>query len=428
MVTVMKIGIVGGTFNPIHLGHLMLGEYAYETYGLDEIWFLPNGNPPHKNLLEISTETNDRIAMVNLAIANTPYFKLNEYEMNREEVSYSYETMNYFSKEYPNHEFYFIIGTDSLFQLDKWRHPERLLKLCTILVACRTNITLESILEKIRDLKLKFHAKIELLEMPIMEVASSDIRSRIIEGKSIKYIVPDVVGQYIIKNNLYKTNTIEQTGEKPAMELIEIQNELREKLNPRRYEHTLGVMYTAAALAMQEKVDIESAMLAGLLHDCAKCIPYETQYKLCEEYQIELTTIEKENPALIHAKLGASLAKHVYGIDNPEILEAIRYHTTGRPKMTPLEKILYLADAIEPGRKYKHLKKIRYLAFHNIDESLYELLAGSVWYLQSINRAVDELTQKTFEYYKSKHHKSRHYKSKRRDINNERHKHSKRNG
>lgn len=183
------------------------------------------------------------------------------------------------------------------------------------------------------------------------------------------------------------------------MQINEIKLLLQKELDPKRYEHTIGVMYTAAALAMRENADIDQAMMAGLLHDCAKCIPHNIKFQMCEEYQIELTQIERENPALIHAKLGAVLAKEIYQVHDQVILDAIVCHTTGKPNMNPIEKILYLADAIEPNRKMKHLAQIRKLAFVDIDSSLYELLRGSVWYLEHTDRVVDDMTKKTYEYY-----------------------------
>lgn len=200
----MKIGIVGGTFNPIHLGHLMLGEYAHEACGLDEIWFMPNGNPPHKKIFESEITTDVRINMTQLAIEGVPYFTLNTYEMDKRDVSYSYKTMEEFVRRYPEYEFYFIIGSDSLFTLDKWKCPEQLLQHCTILAACREHMDMDHMEQQIEYLKNKYSCEILLLEMPVLDISSSDIRSRVKHGKSIKYIVPDAVRNYIEDKNLYE--------------------------------------------------------------------------------------------------------------------------------------------------------------------------------------------------------------------------------
>lgn len=200
----MKIGIVGGTFNPIHVGHLMLGEYAYEECGLDEVWFLPNGNPPHKHITNKEISADIRLEMAEVAIQDVPYFKIQSYEIEKKEVSYSYATMQEFVCRYPEAQFYFIIGSDSLFTLEKWMHPEILLKLCTILVACRENMDVELMKQRILYLNDKYNSNIQLLQMPLLEISSSEIRSRVQQKKSIKYIVPECVAQYIEEHKLYE--------------------------------------------------------------------------------------------------------------------------------------------------------------------------------------------------------------------------------
>jgi len=175
---------------------------------------------------------------------------------------------------------------------------------------------------------------------------------------------------------------------------------LQKKLDTDRYEHTIGVMYTAAALAMRYKYDINKAQLAGLLHDNAKCIPYEKKIQMCQKYNLHLSDAEKENPALLHAKLGAFLAMHKYKISDKEVVSAILYHTTGRPGMTLLDKIIYVADYIEPNRyKAQNLEEIRELAFVDIDAALVRILHDTLEYLNSINGSVDPLTKKTYNYY-----------------------------
>ena len=152
-------------------------------------------------------------------------------------------------------------------------------------------------------------------------------------------------------------------------EIEKISKKLKKELNEDRYRHTQGVMYTSAALAMRYDVDMRKALLAGLLHDCAKCIPGNKKIEMCEKYNLDITDIERKNPSLLHAKLGAYLAKDKYDIDDEEILIAIQSHTTGRPDMNLLEKIIYIADYIEPGRReLPNMAEVRHLAFENIDE------------------------------------------------------------
>lgn len=199
----MKIGIVGGTFNPIHLGHLMLGEYAYREFNLDEIWFMPNGNPPHKQLSEIAIATKHRIAMTESAVCDTEYFKVSKFEIEKDHISYSYKTMDELTQLYPEHEYFFIVGSDSLLMIEQWRCPEKLLSKCTILVAIRESVDNTAVEEQIQYLHQKYTCKIQLLPMPIFEISSSDIRNRIRMNKTIKYVLPEATVSYIREHELY---------------------------------------------------------------------------------------------------------------------------------------------------------------------------------------------------------------------------------
>ena len=186
-------------------------------------------------------------------------------------------------------------------------------------------------------------------------------------------------------------------------ELLHIKKELSKKLKKERFEHTVGVMYTSASLAMRYGANIEKAMTAGLPHDCGKYCSAKEQLKLCEKYKITLTDLEHSMPALIHAKLGAYLAENEYGIKDREVLDAITYHTTGRPEMTMLEKILYIADYIEPNRReIPGLSKIRQIVFQNIDQAICLSSERTIRYLEDNGNKIDPMTIKTYEFYGGK--------------------------
>ena len=185
-----------------------------------------------------------------------------------------------------------------------------------------------------------------------------------------------------------------------------LRKKVKDVMTKARYEHTLGVEFTAASLAMRYGVDIDKAEIAGLLHDCAKCIDDEDKFDDCKKYKIELTDVEKRNPFLVHSKLGAVYANKLYGIDDEEVISAIRFHTTGKPDMTLLEKIIFIADYIEPGRdKAPNLKEIRQMAFIDIDEAMYIILKDTLDYLDKGEGEKDELTKDTFLFYKEIHDK-----------------------
>ena len=194
-------------------------------------------------------------------------------------------------------------------------------------------------------------------------------------------------------------------------DLGKLRKHMENELEPKRYEHTLSVTYTAANLAAVHGVDVQKALVAGMLHDCAKCLSHKKQMALCAKSHMQLSELEtEENSPLIHAKAGSVLAKEEYGVTDEDILNAICYHTTGRPQMSPLEKIIYIADYIEPGRKHikrttskpgaDRLTQIRRMAYHDLDEALCNILGDTLVYLQEKDGKIDSMTQKTYEYYK----------------------------
>ncbi len=185
-------------------------------------------------------------------------------------------------------------------------------------------------------------------------------------------------------------------------ELIKIRKAMEKELDSKRYEHTLGVEFTAASLAMRYNASIMNAQIAGLLHDCAKCLSNDKKLSICEKYNISINEVEKRNPFLLHAKVGSFLAMHEYGIEDTDVINAILNHTTGRPGMSLLEKIVFVADYIEPARKQApNLNEIRKLAFENLDLALVRILEDTLVYLQDQNSEgeLDPMTQKTYEYY-----------------------------
>ena len=200
----MKIGIMGGTFDPVHIGHLLLGEFAYEEFGLDEIWFMPTGNPPHKKTEYTEEALHHRIEMVKLAVSDVPYFKVCLYEAETEEHSYTYSTMQEFNRRYPENDFYFILGADSLFAIEEWRNFQEIFPTCTILAAMRDDKDVQSMHDQIDYLSSRYGARIELLRAPLVEISSTVIRRRASRGLSARYMVPDRVAGYIAEHKLYR--------------------------------------------------------------------------------------------------------------------------------------------------------------------------------------------------------------------------------
>lgn len=197
-----KIGIMGGTFNPIHMAHLMLAEQAYEQYHLDKVLFMLTKKPPHKSLNEIASNEH-RIHMILEAIEGNPHFELSTVELEREGTTYTADTLTYLRSLNNDEEYYFIIGGDSLFHIDSWREPDRIFRLSHILAANRNQVAETELKNQVRKLIEQYNADIEIIGLPTMEISSHEIRGRCKAGKSIRYFVPSAVYRYIMEHKLY---------------------------------------------------------------------------------------------------------------------------------------------------------------------------------------------------------------------------------
>lgn len=200
-----KIGIMGGTFDPIHMGHLILGEKAYEQLELDNVWFMPSGNPPHKKNREGRAKDEERVEMVRRAISGNPHFSLSLMEMNEDGYTYTYRTLEMLKSQNPDTDYYFIIGADSLFNLHTWMKPERICQACTMVVATRDHTSRQDLKEEIKEASRNFQGRFLLLETMNIDVSSEQLRTWIRQGKSLRYYVPDSVISFIEENRIYKS-------------------------------------------------------------------------------------------------------------------------------------------------------------------------------------------------------------------------------
>lgn len=199
-----RVGIMGGTFDPIHIGHLMLAECAYEQFHLEKVLFLPSGNPPHKRNRVDGASDEQRMEMVQCAIADNPRFELETEEMERKGLTYTNETLQRLKKQQPDTDFYFIIGGDSLMSFDSWKNPEIICQNCILVAAVRDQLAIETMQEKMAELKERFGAVIHLLKTPDVDISSSSLRAWCRDHRSIRYYVPESVRQYILQNHVYE--------------------------------------------------------------------------------------------------------------------------------------------------------------------------------------------------------------------------------
>ena len=388
----MKIGILGGTFDPIHNAHVEIAKSAYEQFGLDKVWIMPTPCPPHKDKTKI-TPAEDRVNMIKLAIEDVDGLEFCDFELHRDEPVYSADTLTELKEKYPEDKFYFIIGSDSLQTFASWHKPEVIVEKAQLLVVKRgerdTNLDFDKL---IADLEDKFSIMIPCIVMDEMYESSTEIRTG---EQSLEHSVPENVYKYILEHNLYKENVNE------AWSVSKIKGDLLKRLNKHRYEHTIGVADTAIMMAEAFNVNPNKAYLAGILHDCAKYFDDLELLSICAENDVKVTQIEQKKPFLLHSKVGVIVAKQRYHITDQEVLDAVLWHTTGKANMTDLEKIIFAADYIEPSRKdLPRLDYLRDISTKDLDLLVKCILENIMEYLKETDEEIEDHTLEAFNYYK----------------------------
>lgn len=378
-----RVGILGGSFNPVHFGHLNLAREIQERLNLDELVFLPNGfNPFKKNISKPEREM--ILKMLSIAIEDNKHFNVNPIELMNEGKNYTYKTIKKIKKD--NHlNIYFIIGADLLKDLDKWYKFKKLCKLVTFVLVDRENLSLK----KVNKLEKKYKAKFKILNIPQLDISSTEIRNKRYLNKSIEYLVPKNVEKFIQKSGLYLEN---------QKEIEKYKSKLKKLIPEKRYNHSLNVMNTAMELAHLYNVDVKKAQLAGLLHDSAKGLTLEEMKKLAKENKTKIPKAFLNAPPTVHAFVGKIVANKTFGIEDEEILEAITKHTTGTKNMSQLDKIIFLADYIEPDRTQPGVEEVRELAQIDLNKAVLKALNNSIDYLDSIKKDVNPLSLEAKEF------------------------------
>ena len=348
----MRVGIMGGTLDPVHNGHIQVAKAALELLKLDRVMLLPAGDPPHKSHPTLKT---DRLQMTRLAAGEVDGLFPCSIEIYRKGTTYTVDTLRQLHRDNPSVEWYYLIGADTLDVLDTWRTFEDVAKLCVFAVTGRAESPAS--IAKADELKQRYGAKFVMLDFCGPDISSSEVRRRISVGEKIDDIVPTSVCKYIKDHGLYICNRSKQ----------EILDVLKHELKPSRFEHTLGVAETAKRLAIRCGVDPVRAEIAALLHDCAKYIPLDEMRKLVKKNMLDVDKLEMEAISVLHAPAGAVRAAQEFGVKDAAILSAIRKHTLGDAQMSALDALIYTADFIEPGRSdFPGLSEARRLAEEDI--------------------------------------------------------------
>lgn len=358
-----RIGIYGGTFNPPHTGHISAAVAAVDALRLDKLLMIPTGVSPHKQLPAGSPTSRQRLEMVTLAAQADPRIIPCDIEIRREGPSYTYETVLQLKERYPEDTLILLMGTDMLLSFDSWRQPEIILQNAALGVFYRGEPgELEAIENKKQTLE-RVGAQIFLVKNPVIPISSTQLR-RMLVFRCADPFLPEGVGEYIAKSRLYGAE-----NDMRGLSVERLEEETVKLLKPQRVAHVLGCRDTAVALARHWGADETDAARAGLLHDITKALDGPLQLTLCGEYGILLDKFSAMNPKTLHALTGAAVAERIFG-ENEAVISAIRHHTTGKAGMSLLEKIIYVADYMEPNRNFPGVEQLRRLAFTDLDEAL----------------------------------------------------------
>lgn len=379
----MRIGIFGGTFNPVHIEHIRVARATIETLALDKLLIMPASTPPHKSGRALTSDK-ERLKMCALAFANEDKVEISDYEIARGGVSYTYLTCRHFRNLFPQAEIFWLVGTDMLRDFPSWKHPEDILSNVTLAVCARNEKA--GWLEREREAFLeKFQRDFVVVGYNGADVSSTKIRVLSAVGEPITQYVGEAVEKYIQERGLYK---------------IPFAKEALDRLSESRKAHSLRVAETAVKRAVGLGIPERKALTASLFHDCAKNLP-----SLPEALPSEWGEV----PASVrHQFEGAITAQEKYGVQDEDVLNAVRYHTSGRPRMSELEKLIFLADMVEEARAFEGVEELRKAFWAEdkkgagaLDDCLRLALRQTVKHLQEQGKTVYPLTLSALEYYQN---------------------------
>lgn len=381
----MRIAVFGGSFDPVHNEHVNLVKSAIADLRLDKLFVMPAGKPPHKPGKELTADLH-RLQMCKLAFQNIDKAEISDYELKKSGISYTFETCRYFREQYPTAEIFWLVGTDMLRDFPTWKNTASILNDVTLAVCARAERTGWE--EKEIDAFIKrFSKKFAVVTYNGKEVSSTRIRVLLGAGESVAHLVPAPVIEYIERHNLYQIKNAKQA---------------LSALKKDRKEHCLRVAEIALKKAVEMQVSERKVLTASLFHDCAKHLSIESVelsgFRLNEEDG-------KVPESVLHQFTGAYLAEKKFGITDTEILDAIRYHTSGKENMTELSKIIFLADMVEAGRNFEGVEKLRALFYEGkgnsaLDGCLTEALSQTIAHLMKKQAEIYPLTLKAYQYYK----------------------------
>ncbi len=410
-----RLGIMGGTFDPIHLGHLACAEQARETFGLDAVIFIPTGMPVFK-LDRAITAAQDRLAMVQLAIRSNPFFDVSSLEIDREGCTYTIDTIRALRDHYPdNVELFFITGADALSTILRWRDCDDIGRLSRLIAISRPGFSFDDSLKAELDARGVY--RVDYLETARFSISSSEVRERVAQGKSIRYLVISEVRNYILEHGLYKPAQDEelqgtsQAGfqDDPLGKAFykARHKDLKDRVGKKRLKHIEGVAQTARDLALIYGVDPAKASLAGLLHDWDKGYSGEQMQERVQELGLDELIdprLVRSMPQVFHGQTAAAALAREYPSIPIDVLQAIARHTTGAIPMSDLDMVIYIADALEPGRTYGTIDDLRAMVGKvDLEELFYQTYRYWVILLLEQAKTMHPDTIEVYNFYAARH-------------------------
>ncbi len=390
----MRLGILGGSFNPPHPGHIRYALGAAEYLKLDKVLMIPAADPPHKQLALGSPEPEKRLEMCRIAAREYPVIEVSDIELNRDGKSYTVDTLRKLRENYPNDELFLIMGMDMFLSFDKWYLPGEICSMATIVMACRegkdsSRMTQADLMEQ--KICSEFGGSVIRIPLDFIEMSSTTVRRMLVFGCG-EYCLDKDVHSFIMKSGAYTTDT-----ERKGMALDELRDDAFSLHDEKRITHVAGCEEAAAKLAQRWGADEENARRAAILHDITKALKLPQQLILAERYGIIHKIDAKRFPTVNHAFTASVVAEYVYG-ESEDVCSAIRWHTTGKENMSVLEKIIYLADFIEPTRSFDGVDYFRELAYKDLDECLCRSLEHSLNYLADGGKNIHPATRQAYEF------------------------------
>ena len=375
-----RIALFGGTFDPIHNGHIVLARELAARLRLDRVVLMPTFVPPHKIKTQMAPAI-DRVEMCRLAVEPYPELTVSEMEINRRGASFTVLTLEEMKRQLPQAELFLFVGADMFLTLSSWHRFADIAQMATLCVAPRDDVSLDTLRTYAAELEAQ-GARCVIEDVKTPRISSTAIREAAARSESLAGLVPTSVEEYIRRRSLY---TEGREFRDPNEQYAEI---LRGRLTPKRYRHSLAVAEQAVHLAELYGADPDKAYTAGLLHDILKDTDGDSQLQIFKSFDILLDAVEKNAPKLWHAHAGAVFLEHILGIDDADILAAVRYHTTGRAGMSRLEEVLYLADFTSADRDYPDVDVLREITERDKDAAMLYALEYTVEDLRENGREV----------------------------------------